>query len=50
MHQDETQPRNVQTQEERVHEVIGVKLRVENPENRLRAGVSADVRFISEKN
>ena len=48
--QAEFLPRNVQTQEERVHEVIGVKLRVENPENRLRAGVSADVRFISEKN
>jgi membrane fusion protein YbhG len=48
--QAEFLPRNVQTQEERVHEVIGVKLRVENPDNRLRAGVSADVRFISEKN
>jgi multidrug resistance efflux pump len=41
-------PRNVQTQEERVHEVIGVKLRVENSENRLRAGISADVQFAAE--
>jgi len=41
-------PRNVQTKEERVHQVIGVKLRVENPENRLRAGVSADVQFPTE--
>jgi len=48
--QAEFLPRNVQTQEERVHQVIGVKLRVENPNNRLRAGVSADVRFAAEKN
>lgn len=48
--QAEFLPRNVQTQDERVHQVIGVKLRVENPSNRLRAGVSADVRFAPEKN
>jgi multidrug resistance efflux pump len=41
-------PRNVQTKEERVHQVIGVKLRVENRDNLLRAGVSADVQFASE--
>jgi HlyD family secretion protein len=41
-------PRNVQTKEERVHQVIGVKLRVENQDNRLRAGVSADVQFPTE--
>lgn len=46
--QSEFLPRNVQTKEERVHQVIGVKLRVENPDNRLRAGVSADVQFASE--
>ena len=46
--QSEFLPRNVQTKEERVHEVIGVKLRVENPDNRLRAGVSAEVQFASE--
>ena len=46
--QSEFLPRNVQTKEERVHQVIGVKLRVENHENRLRAGVSADVQFASE--
>jgi multidrug resistance efflux pump len=46
--QSEFLPRNVQTKEERVHQVIGVKLRVENAENRLRAGVSADVQFASE--
>jgi len=46
--QSEFLPRNVQTKEERVHQVIGVKLRVENPDNGLRAGVSADVEFISE--
>jgi multidrug resistance efflux pump len=46
--QAEFLPRNVQTKEERVHEVIGVRLRVDNPDNRLRAGVSADVQFASE--
>ncbi|MCU1285850.1 MAG: putative efflux pump rane fusion protein [Acidobacteriales bacterium] len=38
-------PRNVQTAEEREHQVIGVKLRVDNHENKLRAGIHADVRF-----
>lgn len=46
--QSEFLPRNVQTKEERVHQVIGVRLRVENADNRLRAGVSADVQFASE--
>jgi hypothetical protein len=36
----------VQTTEEREHQVIGVKLRVENPENKLRAGVHADVTVV----
>jgi len=43
--QAEFLPRNVQTREEREHQVIGVKLRVENQGSRLRAGVNADVRF-----
>src|SRR5262249_16611036 len=38
-------PRNVQTAEEREHQVIGVKLRVDNRENKLRAGVHASVNF-----
>ena len=46
--QSEFLPRNVQTKEERVHQVIGVKLRVENQDNQLRAGVSADVQFATE--
>jgi multidrug resistance efflux pump len=46
--QSEFLPRNVQTKEERVHQVIGVKLRVENRDSLLRAGVSADVQFASE--
>lgn len=46
--QSEFLPRNVQTKEERVHQVIGVRLRVDNPDNRLRAGVSADVQFAGE--
>ncbi len=38
-------PRNVQTREERVHQVIGVKVRVEDPQAKLRAGIAAEVRF-----
>lgn len=41
-------PRNVQTRDERQHQVIGVKVRVENRDQRLRAGVNADVRFAPE--
>ena len=40
-------PRNVQTVEERIQQVFGVKVRLENPEGRLRAGMSADVFFPS---
>jgi len=29
--------------------VVGVKLRVENPESRLRAGINADVKFLETK-
>ncbi len=46
--QSEFLPRNVQTKEERVHQVIGVKLRADNRDSLLRAGVSADVQFTSE--
>ncbi len=38
-------PRNVQTREERVHQVIGVKLRVEDAQAELRAGIAVEVRF-----
>lgn len=43
--QAEFLPRNVQTKEEREHQVVGVKLRIENAENKLRAGINADVKF-----
>jgi multidrug resistance efflux pump len=46
--QAEFLPRNVQTKEEREHQVIGVRLRVENPKGELRAGVNADVTFLAE--
>ena len=39
-------PRNVQTPEERIKQVFGVKVRLKNPEGSLRAGMSADVDFI----
>lgn len=38
-------PRNVQTVEERVKQVFGVKVRLENPDGALRAGMAADVVF-----
>jgi len=43
--QAEFLPRNVQTREEREHQVFGVKVRVENPGRKLRGGVQADVSF-----
>jgi multidrug resistance efflux pump len=46
--QAEFLPRNVQTKEEREHQVFGVKLRVENPQGELRAGVNADVKFMED--
>ncbi len=41
--QAEFLPRNVQTQEERVHQVFGVKVRVEDPSGRIRPGMAASV-------
>jgi hypothetical protein len=36
-------PRNVQTREERAHEVFAVRVRVDNSARKLRAGMAADV-------
>jgi len=38
-------PRNVQTTEERVKQVFGIKVRLDNRDGRLRAGMAADVEF-----
>ena len=38
-------PRNVQTVEERIKQVFGVKVRLDNSSNDLRAGMSADAVF-----
>lgn len=38
-------PRNVQTVEERIKQVFGIKIRLDNSSNDLRAGMSADVAF-----
>jgi HlyD family secretion protein len=38
-------PRNVQTPQERIQQVFGVKIRLENAGDRLRAGMAADVLF-----
>lgn len=43
--QAEFLPRNVQTREERVHQVFGVKVRIDDRSNRVRAGMAADVKL-----
>src|ERR1043166_330520 len=43
--QAEFTPRNVQTVEDRIKQVFGVKVRLPNNEDKLRAGMSADVVF-----
>ena len=42
-------PRNVQTTEERVKQVFGVKVRLDNKDGDLRAGMAADVTFAKGK-
>lgn len=43
--QAEFLPRNVQTREERVHQVFGIKVRIDDPCNRIHAGMAADVKL-----
>jgi HlyD family secretion protein len=43
--QAEFLPRNVQTREERVHQVFGVKVRIDDSSNRVLAGMAADVKL-----
>ena len=43
--QAEFTPRNVQTVEDRIRQVFGVKIRLTNRDDKLRAGMSADVTF-----
>ena len=43
--QSEFLPRNVQTREERVHQMVGVKLRVHDDQGRIRPGMAADVQL-----
>lgn len=47
--QAEFLPRNVQTREERVHQVFGVKVRIDDPSSRVRAGMAADVKLLEAK-
>jgi HlyD family secretion protein len=42
-------PRNVQTQEERVHMVFAVKVRLDNADGLLRPGMPADATFVEDK-
>jgi multidrug resistance efflux pump len=41
--QAEFLPRNVQTREERVHQVVGVKIRIQDPAHQVLPGMAADV-------
>ncbi|PYT59921.1 MAG: hypothetical protein DMG35_12865 [Acidobacteria bacterium] len=43
--QAEFLPRNVQTREERIHQVFGVKIHIDDPSGRVRAGMAADVKL-----
>jgi HlyD family secretion protein len=43
--QAEFLPRNVQTRDDRQHQVFGVKVRVDNPDGVLKSGMSATVRL-----
>ena len=47
--QAEFTPRNVQTVEDRIKQVFGVKVALDNSEDKLRAGMSADVYFSNVK-
>jgi HlyD family secretion protein len=46
--QAEFLPRNVQTVEERAHQVFGVKVRIDDSSHRVRAGMAADVSLAPE--
>jgi multidrug resistance efflux pump len=43
--QAEFLPRNVQTREERVHQVFGVKVRIDDSSHRVLAGMAADIKL-----
>lgn len=43
--QAEFLPRNVQTREERVHQVFGIKIRINDPAGKVLAGMAADVKL-----
>jgi len=45
--QAEFLPRNVQTREERIHQVFGVKIRINDPAGRVLPGMAADVKLKS---
>jgi len=44
--QAEFLPRNVQTREERVHQVFGIKVRIDDPSRHVLPGMSADVKLL----
>lgn len=46
--QAEFLPRNVQTREERVHQVFGVRIRINDPSGHVLAGMAADVKLKAE--
>ena len=48
-HQAEFTPRNVQTPEERITQTFAVKVKIEEPPDYLRPGVSCDVTLLTER-
>jgi hypothetical protein len=42
-------PRNVQTREERVHQMFGVKVRIDDASHHVLPGMAADVKLLGEK-
>lgn len=47
--QAEFLPRNVQTREERIHQVFGVKIRIDDSSGQVKPGMAADVKLLSGK-
>jgi HlyD family secretion protein len=39
-------PRNIQSRDERAHQVFGVKVRIDNREGKLKPGMAADVTIL----
>ena len=47
--QGEFTPRNIQSRDERNHQVFGVKVRIDNREGILKSGMAAEVKLVESK-